>query len=75
MSTIQNVTDPNIVKYAFSAIVGLIGFINVLGFFILKGIKKSIDELFKRQRSDHDLLKSLKTEHVIFHENSKINNR
>ena len=73
MPQIQNVADPDFVKYLLSGIGFLIGLVNFLGFYILKGIKKTIDGLVKRQAKDHDLLQMVVTEHNIFHhgENDK----
>jgi hypothetical protein len=67
MPQIQSIADPDFVKYLASGVGFLIGLVNFLGFYILKGIKRSIDGLVKKQNADHDTLKRIEAEHNIYH--------
>jgi hypothetical protein len=70
MQEIQIVADINIVKYIVLGISGLVGIINVLAGIILRDMKKSITDIKKMQREDHDLLMMINTEHDIYHPKS-----
>lgn len=67
MSEIQSITDATFVKLLIIVVGGCVGLVNALGFFILKGIKKSISDLWYKLNKDHDRLNTLEAEHNIYH--------
>ena len=69
MSEIQSIADPAFVKLLVVVVGGCVGLINVLGFFILTGFKKSIDDLWSKVNRDHERLNILEAEHKVFHKN------
>ena len=65
MSEIQAVADSHSVQYLLMGIGGLVSLVNVLGFYILHGIKQSIEDLWSKINKDHDILIALKAAHDI----------
>lgn len=67
MSEIQSIADATFVKLLVVVVGGCVGVINALGFLILKGIKKSINDLWSKFNRDHERLNILEAEHKVFH--------
>lgn len=67
MSEIQSITDATFIKLLVVVVGGCVGLVNALGLLILKGIKKSISDLWSKVNQDHQRLNILETEHKVFH--------
>ena len=67
MQEIQTIADAATLKLLIIMFGGLVGFVNALIFFVLRGLKKSIDDLWTKQNKDHDIIKNIESQHRIFH--------
>ena len=72
MSEISSIADATFIKLLIIVVGGCVGIVNALGFFILNGIKKSINDLWSKFNKDHDRLNRLETEHNIFHPKNNV---
>ena len=60
MPPTQISNDPAVIQFLTLIIGGCVGVINLFFFFILRGIKKNIDDLWTKRNEDHDDITRIK---------------
>jgi len=60
-------SDPEVYKFLLGGVMALVGILNGAGIFILNGLKKADDELFRRLREIEKDFSELKGEHHAHH--------
>ena len=64
-------SDPEVYKFLIGSVMGLLGILNATGIFILNGLKKADEELFRRMREIEKDFSELQGEHKVHHGGGK----